>query len=83
MSIYARIRIAVAVNNLGEWSAAGWKLGSEPFDPTMARETAWVGLEEHPGDCAHLVWITAEIPVPKVNEVDALAVEVSAPEVET
>jgi hypothetical protein len=74
------IRIAVAVNDRGEWSAAGYQTPHAVSEDQL-KDIAWEGLDDY-GDKSHLVWITASIPIPEVEEVEALAVEIGEPEVE-
>lgn len=73
------VRIAVAVNDSGQWNAAGWEIDVTPSPEETVKNCAFSGLDAE-SDREHLVWITAEIPIPEVAEVEALAVEVSGPE---
>lgn len=63
-----KVRIAVAVDSDGDWSASGWK-GARDYH---AMGTAVDGV----GDNASRYWITAELPIPEAPTI-AGSVEVA------
>lgn len=60
-----RVRIAVAVNEHGEWSAAGWgaRGGIANYDKA-ASDVASDGLSWQSSDCERTFWVEADVPKP-------------------
>lgn len=59
-----KIRIAVAVDGNGDWSAVGWS-GADPA------EVRGIVLEGVSGAAEeHIVWVVAEVPIPEQSSLD-------------
>lgn len=56
-----KVRIAVAVDSSGNWSASGWKGASDDYAVSDVIDTV--------GECVSLFWVTAELPVPEMPTV--------------
>lgn len=64
MSKTVKVRIAVAVNAEGDWSACGWP------NPSAAGDMMGMALDSLDADGAvSEFWITAELPVPETCDV--------------
>lgn len=64
MSKTVKVRIAVAVDRLGNWNSCGWPATAKDHEGDMMAlscETV------EPGEARF--WITAELPIPEVKEV--------------
>ena len=53
-----RVRIAVAVNDVGEWTARGW-LDADDEDAAFAARVS------HAEPSSQIVWVEADIPLPR------------------
>jgi len=60
------VRIAVAINQFGDWDAVGFAaLGGDIALSNLVRER----LQD---ESAHVVYVTADIPLPQVTEVEGM-----------
>lgn len=64
-----KVRIALIINNKGEWSAAGWSSAGE--DEAAMFCCAATDMPDAEGEALqeHHLFITAEVPVPQTTEV--------------
>jgi hypothetical protein len=60
-----KIRVRVLINKDGQWAAYGWK-GASPGDE---EDTLYVCLQEYDVTTSRMVDLTAEIPVPEIEEI--------------
>lgn len=67
-----KVRIAVAVDPKGLWSASGWSFNGRP----MIEEPMDIAIDGV-GEGEARYWITAEIPVPEVREVEGVVEKAS------
>lgn len=65
-----RVRIAVAVDTKGKWSACGWKSDGKQYDKE-ARDSAIDGLYNDGSYNVH--WIEADVPVPQETMIEGTA----------
>lgn len=63
-----KVRIAVAVDEHGDWNAVGWKSLHDSLTESarMEEEAKW-GLSEAK---VFMGWVTAELPIPEPIEVE-------------
>lgn len=59
-----KVKIAVVVDEQGNWSAAGWNCGKTSDDPLQIARDGMPGTGEERG-----YWVTAELDVPQIAEV--------------
>lgn len=64
-----RVRIAVAVDEYGEWAANGWNSKKPDYD-TSAQSLALEGVE---GCAVGFHWVEADVPVPETTTIQATA----------
>ena len=63
-----RVRIAVLIDEGGDWAAFG---GARVAESNMVSECYGIGIE-HDGE-AHIVWVEAEVPRPRAPTVEGTA----------
>lgn len=68
MAKTVKVRIPVAVDPQGRWHAYGWSTG-DAFGPKNHDELLEVTDADQIGPSESLYWITAELPIPQVEEV--------------
>ncbi len=59
-----KVRIAVAVDNDGDWYAVGW------LDAEEGGSAKGYAEDELAKKAAHYFWVTAELPIPEPVEVE-------------
>lgn len=64
-----KVRIAVAIDFDGNWSASGWDKGGDDQLMDIAAEGVDVGETRY--------WITAVLPIPEIQEVQKIEGEVT------
>ena len=62
----AKIRVAVAINEEGQWLACGY-----PDDDDQAIDEVVSGVMEEGGQQLATYWLTATVPIPETDEVEA------------
>lgn len=75
MSDKVTVRIAVAVDPRGRWVAHGWYAGGDSAGPRNHDELLETYDYECIGPSERLFWLTAELPVPSIDEVSAAVEE--------
>lgn len=70
MSRTVKIRIPVAIDPRGRWYAYGWSTGDN-HGPRNHDELLEVTDSAQVGPSESLFWITAELPIPEIREVEA------------
>lgn len=67
MIIFKKVKIMVAIDSDGNWCAGGWSKADENDLKDMVAEN--IGYGEN------YFWVTAEVEIPKIKEIDADSVE--------
>lgn len=62
-----RVRIAVAVDETGDWSAAGWRMHPSRKAGKHDDELKEIALDRVQGKCVGFHWIEADIPIPETT----------------
>lgn len=65
----AKVRIAVSVDNTGNWSSGGYKDAPDNISLELSQEDLL-------GDSVQVFWIEVNLPVPEVNIVDSNNIKV-------
>jgi hypothetical protein len=74
MTRTARVRIAVAVDPNGTWKGYGWSKNDGTADEECMFDSQADGMM--PGE--RWYWITADLPIPELQEVEATVEEVES-----
>ena len=76
MGATVKVRIAVAVDPKGRWVASGWS-GDNSSGPESHNELLEMYDDDTIGPSERFFWLTAELPLPTIDEVPAESEEAS------